>query len=87
MGSSLYLKEQIVSDLCLSGGEGKKTHLDSPLNKTYLIDETFKGKITFRHAGLSPDDEGPKGLLQAQLNHFYHSLELAGMEACEKPKD
>ena len=57
------------------------------VGKTYLIDETFKGKITFRHAGLSPDDEDPKGLLQAQLNHFYHSLELAGMEECEKPKD
>lgn len=24
------------------------------IGKTYLVDETFKGRITFRHAGLSP---------------------------------
>ena len=24
------------------------------VGKTYLVDETFKGRITFRHAGLSP---------------------------------
>ena len=27
------------------------------VGKTYLVDETFEGKITFRHAGLSPADE------------------------------
>ena len=33
------------------------------VGKTYLVDETFEGKITFRHAGLSPADENSKGLL------------------------
>ena len=55
------------------------------VGKTYLVDETFSGRITFRHAGLSPADEDAKGLLQAQLRHFYNSLELHGMEPCEKP--
>ena len=27
------------------------------IGKTFLIDEALKGKITFRHAGLSPVDE------------------------------
>ena len=25
------------------------------IGKTYLVDETFKGYITFRHAGISPE--------------------------------
>lgn len=55
------------------------------VGKTYLVDETFEGRITFRHAGLSPADEEAKGLLQLQLNHFYNSLELHGMEKCDTP--
>lgn len=57
------------------------------VGKTYLVDETFAGRITFRHAGLSPADEDSKGLLHAQLNHFYNSLDLHGMEPCEKPQN
>lgn len=53
------------------------------VGKTYLVDETFKGKITFRHAGLSPV-EVEKGAstspLKAQLKHFYNSLILHGMK-------
>lgn len=55
------------------------------VGKTYLVDETFAGRITFKHAGLSPGDEDPKGLLRVQLDHFYNSLDLHGMEKCEKP--
>ena len=55
------------------------------VGKTYLIDETFAGRITFRHAGLSPADEDAKGLLRAQLDHFYNSLLLFGMENSKKP--
>lgn len=55
------------------------------VGKTFLVDETFAGRITFRHAGLSPNDEDSGGLLRAQLNHFYNSLEMQGMEKCEKP--
>ena len=57
------------------------------VGKTYLVDETFADRLTFRHAGLSPSDENPKGLLKAQLNHFYNSLELYGMEPAEKPQN
>ena len=30
------------------------------VGKTFLIDEALKGKITFRHSGLSPVDEPQK---------------------------
>ena len=56
------------------------------VGKTYLVDETFSGRLTFRHAALSPADEEAKGLLQAQLEHFYNSLLFHGMEKTEKPK-
>lgn len=55
------------------------------VGKTYLVDETFAGRITFRHAGLSPADEDSKGLLRLQLEHFYNSLDIQGMEKCDKP--
>ena len=55
------------------------------VGKTYLIDETFAGRITFSHAGLSPADQEAKGLLRAQLDHFYNSLILFGMEEGRKP--
>lgn len=55
------------------------------VGKTYLVDEVFQGKITFRHAGLSPLDEEPKGLLRAQLDHFYNSLRLHGIESEKRP--
>ena len=57
------------------------------VGKTYLIDETFSGRFTFRHAGLSPSEHDAKGLMQAQLNQFYQSLELAGMKPHEKPEN
>lgn len=55
------------------------------IGKTYLVDETFKGRITFRHAGLSPVDENKKGLLKAQLEHFYYSLLIQGMKKSKRP--
>jgi len=55
------------------------------IGKTYLVDETFKGRITFRHAGLSPIDENKSGMLKAQLEHFYYSLLLQGMKKSKKP--
>lgn len=54
------------------------------VGKTYLVDEVFQGKITFRHAGLSPLEESV-GLLRAQLDHFYNSLKLYGMEDEQRP--
>jgi len=56
------------------------------IGKTFLVDETFGDRITFRHAGLSPAEEDSKGLLALQLEHFYNSLDIQGMEKCKKPK-
>ena len=57
------------------------------VGKTYLIDETFNGRFTFKHAGLSPEDEDSIGLLHAQLDHFYNSLIMHGMEPGHKPEN
>lgn len=56
------------------------------VGKTYLVDEVLGDRMTFRHAGLSPVDENPRGMLRAQLDHFYNSLVLHGMKRCEKPE-
>ena len=55
------------------------------VGKTYLVDEAFQGRITFRHAGLSPLEKDSKGLLRAQLDHFYNSLRIYGMESDQRP--
>ena len=57
------------------------------VGKTFLIDETFRGAITFRHAGLSPNGIDANGLMKKQLQHFYDSLILHGMKKTAKPKD
>ena len=54
------------------------------VGKTYLVDETFAGRIMFRHAGLSPAEGHSGGRLKEQLEHFYNSLVLQGMDACDK---
>ena len=56
------------------------------VGKTYLVDETFQDRIVFRHAGLSPLGEDQKGLLKAQLAHFYNSLKLHGMADINCPE-
>ena len=57
------------------------------IGKTYLVNETFKDRITFRHTGLSPVGLENAGALKAQLNHFYISLQLHGLKARKRPKD
>lgn len=54
------------------------------VGKTFLIDETFKGRISFRSAGLSPASP-KKGLLRAQLKNFYNSLLQFGMKRSRIP--
>ena len=58
------------------------------IGKTFLVDETFKGRITFRHAGLSPLEDGGRkdGFLKKQLKHFYNSLLLQGMPRSRQPQ-
>ena len=56
------------------------------VGKTYLVDETMKDKITFRHAGLSPvDEQNRKNGLKEQLKYFYLSLQLHGMKKSKCP--
>ena len=59
------------------------------VGKTYLVDETMAGRITFRHTGLSPI-EGKnlnKSPTKAQLQAFYYSLLQHGMKKEHCPKD
>ena len=56
------------------------------VGKTYLVDEVFSTRMTFRHAGLAPEDSDARGQLRSQLDHFYNSLLLHGMQPCDKPK-
>ena len=62
----------------------RKALLKRFMEDEMLVDETFKGRITFRHAGLSPVDENKKGMLKAQLEHFYYSLLIQGMKKSKK---
>lgn len=56
------------------------------VGKTFLVDEALKGKITFRHAGLSPvDEKNGKNSLKAQLRHFHFSLLQHGWNKRKSP--
>lgn len=60
------------------------------VGKTYLIDQTFQGKFSFRHAGLSPVElKNASGTspLRKQLKHFYNSLLMYGMKKSRCPAD
>lgn len=62
------------------------------VGKTFLIDEVFAGKITFRHAGLSPIDDqyaatsARKSRMKDQLKHFYRALTQQGMKKTRIPE-
>lgn len=56
------------------------------VGKTFLVDEFFKNRLTFRHAGLSPIESNSKrNLLKEQLRHFYYSLQLHGAKKTKMP--
>ena len=50
------------------------------IGKTFLVDEALKGKITFRHAGLSPVDEAneKKQMPNYMDGSFLHALPFFG---------
>ena len=60
------------------------------VGKTFLVDETFENRISFRHAGLSPidgDDKDANGSrMRDQLEHFYRSLTVHGYKGTGRPK-
>lgn len=56
------------------------------VGKTFLIDQTLKDHITFRHAGLSPVDyQQKKNFMKEQLKSFYFSLIRHGMKKSHCP--
>lgn len=56
------------------------------VGKTFLVDQTLKDRITFRHAGLSPVDyQQKKNLMKEQLKSFYYSLVRQGMKKSKCP--
>lgn len=60
------------------------------VGKTYLVDQIFKGKFAFRHAGLSPvemKNMSGSSPLRKQLKHFYNSLLMQGMKRSRCPAD
>jgi len=58
------------------------------VGKTYLVNNVFKDKITFGHAGLAPDEnESAEKQYKGQLEQFYSSLLLCGMVEGSIPKN
>ena len=63
------------------------------VGKTFLVDEVFANRITFRHAGLSPNDDRyedetqRKSRMKDQLRHFTRSLMIQGMIGPEAPPE
>lgn len=56
------------------------------VGKTFLVDQTLKDHITFRHAGLSPVDYlQKKNFMKEQLKSFYFSLIRHGMKKSHCP--
>lgn len=51
------------------------------VGKTYLVEQVFKNRFSFRHAGLSPVEHTKKGFLDEQLKHFYNSLRSFGLKS------
>lgn len=57
------------------------------VGKTFLIKQTFKGRMAFQHTGVSPvDQEDEKNRMRTQLESFYYSLLNHGLEGYKKPK-
>ena len=45
------------------------------VGKTYLVDETFKSRITFRHAGLSPIEINEQNKGQPLKKQLWNTLQ------------
>ena len=87
IGRNKEVKE--LENLLLSGkAEFVAIYGRRRVGKTFLVDEVFGEKITFRHSGLSPvDEQGKANNLKRQLQHFYQSLLLQGMRRSHCPKN
>ena len=56
------------------------------VGKTFLVNETLRYNMTFRHTGLSPYDRKRRVTLRDQLQNFYYSLVRHGVEGVEPPR-
>ena len=57
------------------------------VGKTFLVKQTFKGRIAFQHTGVSPVDmQGAANRMKSQLDSFYYSLLNHGLEGYTRPK-
>ena len=60
------------------------------VGKTFLVDEVFSDRITFRHAGLSPveghQEDAGRNKMKDQLEHFFRSLQAQGLKATHRAK-
>lgn len=56
------------------------------VGKTFLVNETLRDNMTFRHTGLSPYDRKRRVTLRDQLQNFYYSLVRHGVEGVEPPR-
>lgn len=55
------------------------------IGKTFLVNEAFNNKFTFKTAGLAPNKENPKSSNKvAQIKHFVDNLKKYGMKINEK---
>lgn len=58
------------------------------VGKTYLINQTFKDKFTFKHTALSPDEyDNEEELVNLQLERFYANLMKYGLNESKKPQN
>ena len=82
-------RKQEINELegryCSGRSEFIAVHGRRRVGKTYLIDELFGSRMTFRHTGLSPYGREKKNLLADQLKHFHQSLLDFGAD-CPVPK-
>ncbi|MBR5338342.1 MAG: AAA family ATPase [Lachnospiraceae bacterium] len=56
------------------------------VGKTFLINEMFSNKFTFKHTGLSPEEHKKENALRTQLGHFHDSLKEYGLKNSERPE-
>ena len=59
------------------------------VGKTFLVNEFFEGKFSFKHTAVSPVDETTKkkkkNLMRLQLLEFYYSMRTYGLSGSEAP--
>ena len=50
------------------------------VGKTFLINEFFSNSFAFKHTAVSPVGKAKQGLMKLQLQEFFYSLRVYGLE-------